>query len=96
MKLGDSLGMYLEWIGLEQWQENRNAPETGVVRNGGVVTNTGVQRKPIADWKLLNEVLGGKSPRERAAELIAGTKLQRRGVPQEAGRRRQSGDRGIR
>ncbi len=76
VKLADSLGMYLEWIGLDQWQHNRSDVSQGVIRAGDVAVNTGMRRKPIDDWKLLNEALGGKSPRDRAAELIAGTKLR--------------------
>ena len=65
VKLGDSLGMYLEWVGLKAWQEDTVAQ-----------SSNSAAKKPIAEWKLLNEVLDGKSPRERGAELVAGTKLK--------------------
>jgi hypothetical protein len=72
VKLGDSLGMYLEWVGLQARQErdrSRGAP-------GQQARTFKVDQNGNGAWKLLNEVLGGKSPRERAAQLIAGTKLK--------------------
>jgi hypothetical protein len=71
-KLGDSLGMYLEWVGLQAREDrfgtrDAPAPSTGSVRRA---------QGQFPEWKLLNEVLGGKSPRERAAELVEGTRLQ--------------------
>ena len=70
-KLGDSLGMYLEWVGLIA-REERAAVREARSRGTG-----GVRRAPApsAEWKLLNQVLDGKAPRERAAELVEGTRL---------------------
>jgi hypothetical protein len=67
-KFSDSLGMYLEWVGL-QAREERNAEQAAAGRT--------VRRSqtPSREWKLLNEVLDGKSPRERGAQLVNGTRL---------------------
>jgi hypothetical protein len=69
-KLGDSLGMYLEWVGLQSQQE-RFAARSNAAK-------AGIRQMPVQspEWKLLNQVLDGKSPRERAAQLVDGTRLQ--------------------
>lgn len=64
VKLADSLGMYLEWIGSRSQQVEAGAG-TGEPRDASE-----------AGWRLLNGVLDGKSPRERAAGLIINTKLR--------------------
>ena len=49
-----------------------------------------------ADNPLVKQILAGKSPAARAAELVSGTKLADVAVPQEAGRRRQKRHRSVR
>lgn len=68
VKLGDSLGMYLEWVGTDAWLDRAARLELGekAARNGS----------SPGEWKLLNKVLDGKAPRERAAQLIEGTRLK--------------------
>jgi len=73
VKLADSLGMYLEWVGLqarEARQMARGIPATARGQTFRQVSN------PSSNWKLINQVLDGKSPRERGAQLVAGTKLK--------------------
>ncbi len=48
-----------------------------------------------ADDPLVQKILAGKSPREQAAELVAGSKLADVGLPQAIGRWRGRGDREI-
>jgi hypothetical protein len=69
VKLGDSLGMYLEWVGLQAREES----DRGVPGSSGSRT---FRRASSDKWKLINEVLDGKSPRERGAQLVAGTRLK--------------------
>ncbi|MEX2142585.1 MAG: S46 family peptidase [Pirellulales bacterium] len=73
-KLGDSLGMYLEWVGL-QAREERLAGRGGYDAYGKAAGGGRRARAQSPEWKLLNEVLDGKSPRERAAQLVEGTRL---------------------
>jgi hypothetical protein len=70
-KLGDSLGMYLEWVGLLSREERMTA------RGVAGQASASFRRVPgqSSEWKLLNEVLDGKAPRERAAQLVDGTRL---------------------
>jgi hypothetical protein len=71
VKLGDSLGMYLEWVGLQAREERLEA--RGVPGQAPGTFRRAHNQYP--EWKLLNEVLDGKSPRERAAQLVDGTRL---------------------
>jgi hypothetical protein len=70
-KLGDSLGMYLEWVGLQAREERLTARGVPGQAQGTFRRS----QAPFGEWKLLNEVLAGKSPRERAAQLVEGTRL---------------------
>jgi len=64
VKLSDSLAMYLEWVGARSQQEQANHPASDRAQ------------ADTSGWKLLNQVLDGKSPQERGADLISRTKLR--------------------
>jgi hypothetical protein len=73
VKLGDSLGMYLEWVGLQAREERDREQRTTAGESGRASRRSDSQ---FNEWKLLNEVLDGKSPRERGADLVKGTRLE--------------------